>query len=489
MMPFEEKYPALALALHIEEPRRIGIEGDIEPPAPECDLLYVGERRSLRPLRQWLDRGGRLCLIARNLETVAAFAREEPLVVHEGVSIELCDELGPGEARRLANTYPFRSPATTGLPSLFAMELLRETAIAHTHLCDDLYRDALFHNLLRNYRRIDGSFDAGHLKMQGVPAIICGAGPSLDVELVEACRDRALIIGGGSAIPLLGERLHLALAFDPNEEEYHRLKGASMERLPLIYGARLHRGVLDLPIGRRGYLRTGTGGAIDLWLEEALNLAPPISTLTLGRGAMSVTTLAVALAHSMGCNPIAFVGCDMAQQDGLDYAEGVAVKRPATGVAEHRIEQGGITTKVKWLLESEAISDYAAAAPDVAWLNATPGGLGFAAIPRVDRKVLLSWPERDGIETRLHEQMLPLSLDVDLPLERVKASLLECRALIERGLSPGSLALLEDEIAYTLLLEPIARAKRRLGPFEARELIEPLDHMLSAWHDAEYATD
>ena len=98
--------------------------------------------------------------------------------------------------------------------------------------------------------------------------------------------------------------------------------------LPFLFGSRLYPKVFELFDGPYGYIRSGTGGALESYVEQELGLNDPYLGYDLGREALSVTTLALSLAHSWGCNQIIFAGVDMAYAREKHYADGVPVNAP-----------------------------------------------------------------------------------------------------------------------------------------------------------------
>ena len=108
-----------------------------------------------------------------------------------------------------------------------------------------------------------------------MPAVVCGAGPSL--EELHMPENGALVLAGGSAIAALKTiKPHLLFAIDPNEEEYRRLATHPHKEVPLVFGSRLERRVLAEHKGPRGYLVTGTGGYLESWLEQEAGIPPCI---------------------------------------------------------------------------------------------------------------------------------------------------------------------------------------------------------------------
>ena len=90
------------------------------------------------------------------------------------------------------------------------LKLLRLSAVSHAMLTEALYSHKLLSNLLRNIKQWPTSFFANALKgkFKGIPAIICGAGPSLSETFasLRTVEDKALIFAGGSAIAVSATR-------------------------------------------------------------------------------------------------------------------------------------------------------------------------------------------------------------------------------------------------------------------------------------------
>ena len=210
------------------------------------------------------------------------------------------------------------------------LQLYRLSTVAQALLTEALYSHRLLDNLIPNIFCWPHSFFANDLrdKLKGIPAIICGAGPSLAAtfEQLKQVEDRALIIAGGSTISALSNQgiiPHIGIALDPNSEEFDRLKAASSFHMPFLYASRLESRVFNTCNGDKGYLRTQTGGACEAYFEKTMGLeATPIGP-ELGPEALSVTTLAIALAVEMGCDPIILNGIDLAYTGMQRYAEGV----------------------------------------------------------------------------------------------------------------------------------------------------------------------
>jgi hypothetical protein len=107
----------------------------------------------------------------------------------------------------------------------------------------------------------------------------------------------------------------------------------------------------------------------------------------------NVVNFCVEIARSMGCDPIIFVGMDLAYTDMKSYAEGVIpdakvtkkelLEAPGFGnkaIVRTDINGKPVHTLWKWVAEAQWIGDYAQKHPDVTFVNATEGGIGFPEV-------------------------------------------------------------------------------------------------------------
>lgn len=178
-------------------------------------------------------------------------------------------------------------------------------------------------NTLRNLPVIAGSGDPSRLasRFSGVPAIIVGAGPSLDRQLddLRASAASALIVAADTAWrPLVsaGINPHFVIAVDPTEANGRHLREVHPSRQ--TWG--IVEGSVD-PIALSAFsdsLFTFRVGTHHPW--------PWLQTIGIERSFVrawgSVLTSAFDLTLSFGCDPIVFAGADMAFTDGRPYCRG-----------------------------------------------------------------------------------------------------------------------------------------------------------------------
>jgi len=262
-----------------------------------------------------------------------------------------------------------------------------------------------YRNFYRNIRLLPGTTLGDALKdaFTGTPAIICGAGPSLNkhLALLKSLEDKALIFAGGSALNALnvaGIRPHLGAGIDPNPEQFVRMKANVSMETPFLYRNRMDYNALSTIRGRRLYISGGGGYDTAKWFEQELQ----IPTEEIDEG-FNVINFCLDIARLWGCNPIIFVGMDLAYTQLQAYAAGV--------VAEASVEQEYITSRKdlddravlkkdifgepiytlwKWVTESQWIGDFAKKYPQKKLINATEGGLGFPGVPNLSLDTVIT---------------------------------------------------------------------------------------------------
>lgn len=236
---------------------------------------------------------------------------------------------------------------------------------------------------------------AGHFK--NIPAIICGAGPSLgkNIHILKTLQDKALIMAGGTAMNVLngaGIMPHFGLGIDPNPSHYSRLISNTAFETPFFYRQRMFSPALKMIHGERIFV-TGAGGyRLPSWFEERLEI-PKVPDLEEGH---NIVNFNLSIAKDLGCNPILVVGVDLAYSDNLSYAPGLvrhAIQDPKEAfltkysheelLIKNDINGVPVNTLWKWVNESLWYAQFASKNPDVTLLNCTEGGIGFPHVPNV----------------------------------------------------------------------------------------------------------
>lgn len=370
--------------------------------------------------------------------------------------------------------------------SLFVDKILFECAQKNDIVDEYLKFGIVFYrNFYRNVWMIPKSLKAAALfgKFHGVPAIICGAGPSLknNLHVLSTLTDKALIFAGGSSLNALragGVTPHFGAGVDPNPTQYYRLLGTSSVSVPFFYRLRMQYQALREVQGPLLYLNGAGGYDTADWLEKELG----IEGEAVDEG-HNVVNMCAEVARAMGCNPLIFVGMDLAYTDLKHYAEGV-VEDPSmdekalnlSAVTRKDIHGEPVYTEWKWVAESEWLSKYKEEHLDLTILNATEGGLGFRDIPNVSlEEVVNTYLTKDFILTEwIQDELKGASLEFVSP-EHIESALLRLREGLVGSLKEIETLLEETEMVREMVVdgeEPPDNFQSGLAALAETELVE-----------------
>ncbi len=540
--PFLERYPYFPFLLSVTpyEPLQEDssdadqVELYEEIQKTKAEVLYIfGLGFYYSILLPWLngEKGRQVVFIEHDLAVIAKGLETAQLDdLFRDERVHLCFSLEKkGLAKEIAERFPSESVAVLGLSSYkkryktyfndLKSSLIRGSILTFAHRQESLHYHRLFRNMLSNFLLLEEAFTPHKMKgcFEKIPAIIVGAGPSLAeaIPTLKNLKDRALLFAGGSSIIALENRgiePHLAFAIDPNREEYTRLKQHRFMSLPLIFGSRLMPRVFSAFAGPRGYVRTSTGGPFEAWMEGELGLEGKSLLDARDSEALSVTIISVKTALLLGCDPIIFVGMDLAFRKQERYCKGILPSmtlelekhRLIQRTAEMPIVKKGrkglyVETAYKWVMESRCLSGIAKAHPDTTFIDATEQGL---SIPGVDYTPLdkVSFKNTYPLESMVHAEIgragLSLTREgIRKPLLKLKKSLETSAALIDEMIKdpthPKNIALeidLKDELAYGLLLGHLEEHLFALSPNESlvrkecREVINAYLRTMAEFH-------
>ncbi|HRD55317.1 MAG TPA: DUF115 domain-containing protein, partial [Parachlamydiaceae bacterium] len=178
----------------------------------------------------------------------------------------------------------------------------------HDSLVDEYlgYGAHFFNNFYQNIKLLPGSYHGNALfqKFKGVPAIICGAGSSLNkhFKALKALEKKALIFAGGSAFNALAANdimPHFSAGIDPNSAQTARIKETCHLPVPFFFRNRIHSDALKLIKGKRLYIPGSGGYDISEWYEDQLKIDRK-EILDEGH---NVVNFEVEIAKMLGCNP------------------------------------------------------------------------------------------------------------------------------------------------------------------------------------------
>jgi hypothetical protein len=350
-----------------------------------------------------------------------------------------------------------------------------------------------YQNFYANARKLHGAYPAHALfqKFHNVPAIICGAGPSLNknVHLLRGLEERALIFAPGSSFNVLNAHQiipHFGAGVDPHPPQIERLKQQSSFETPFFYRQRWNSDALAQLHSQRLYMRGACGYPVVEWLEECLGIQGPV----LDEGD-NVVHECMHIAYAMGCNPIIFVGMDLAYTQNKLYASGVVPERENLTiepechydqpVLSKDVDGKEIWTHWKWLSEAEWITRFVSNVSqqhaDKCFINATEGGLGLKNVASMslqeakDQFLLKSYPLQQRIHqefeavralhaprNHIEEAFQTLKISLELCLNKIEQIIaeLQCRQLQKRSGWAVLLEVeLEEELAFQVILAPM----------------------------------
>lgn len=285
-----------------------------------------------------------------------------------------------------------------------------------------------------------------------VPAIICGAGPSLNknIHLLSQLKEHALIFAGGSALnALIPQEIipHFGVAIDPNIHQYSRVAATQQYKVPFFYHNRLFHKALTAITGPLLFLNGEGGYNVPDWFEDQLKIEGEKLD-----GGHNVVNFSLQIARALGCNPIIIVGTDLAFTNDEYYAKGIAshlnltkeevnIHNPEVPVVLREDIYGQpIQTLWKWISEAEWISDFAELNPELTVINCTEGGLGFKGIPNHSLQEIIDkfFQEPRTEIAKIHEIIQRNSLShittekiIEL-LNELKESLTHCILLLSK---------------------------------------------------------
>ena len=294
--------------------------------------------------------------------------------------------------------------------------------------CRDMGQQVLT-NLMRNLCHMPQAVLGSSLRdaLRGLPAIICGAGPSLNriIPKLAQLKDRALIIAGGTAVNALNNHgiiPHLVAHIDPHPP-FRRFLQQEISETPFFYQHRFSHELLPKVHGQRVWV-AGTGSyPIEEWMSSACGIESERRD-----SGWTVATFCTSLALELGCETLVLAGMDFAcAPDETIYAAGVSGEEHENEFMTVQNEEGiEIFTKRDWLMSAEWLSATATAHPERKWLNASTGGIPIKGVATTDLSDELR--QTFDVEAHLHAalaQATPSNVDqakVDDVLSQLKKS-------------------------------------------------------------------
>lgn len=234
------------------------------------------------------------------------------------------------------------------------------------------YGKKVTRNFYLNLPAMKESKKAASLKFLKVPAVICGAGPSLScqLELLKSSANKALIFAGGSllsALPKAGISPHFGAMVDP-DPSYRRFSNCDFYETPFLYQMRLSHQILRLIHGQK-LLSAGSGEmAIESYYTE----------MPLLESGWNVANFMATVAAEMGCDPIVLIGMDMSYELNQEYVKGVESLEEDHNKKVHLLKTmkgKKVFSRKDLLMGKQFFSELNQRYPHLTFINATEEGL------------------------------------------------------------------------------------------------------------------
>lgn len=178
-------------------------------------------------------------------------------------------------------------------------------------------------NIFNNMNNISKGADLKDFygKTENIPAIIVSAGPSLNknISLLKNVKNRALIVAAGSTVTAMdkvGIRPHIMFGVDGLPITSRVYNSLDWEDVYFAYTLTVHHDGLTKYKGPRIYVRTVTEGQSQ-WLDNYTGHVTPVI-----QAGGSCAHSAFSFAKALGCNPVIFIGQDLAYTNLQTHAEG-----------------------------------------------------------------------------------------------------------------------------------------------------------------------
>lgn len=221
-------------------------------------------------------------------------------------------------------------------------------------------------------------------KLEGIPVIIVGAGPSLNYNMhyLKEVKDKAIIIAAGSAIKVLdsnGIVPHFRIAFDAGEGERNVFKNIDNKSCPLIFSDLLNYHIVEEYKGNKVRM-TLDSDFFSRYIARKL-----YNDEFVYESGFSVTNVAMSVAIKLGLKKIIFMGQDLCYTEGSLYAKGSWMENDgnlnflAKGFIKTTNVLGETVYSNKpFLAMRDLFERKIKLSPDVKFINATERGLNIA---------------------------------------------------------------------------------------------------------------
>ena len=220
-----------------------------------------------------------------------------------------------------------------------------------------IYLKNVFQNLLNTKKiKLINSLKKSFFK--DIPAIICGAGPSLEknISLLDDLKDKALIFAGGTALNILNKNdimPHFAASID-RQSPHDKFKESKSFYIPFFLQMQMSHQNYSLIHGDKILIPSYGAYGLEDWIYEELGLGKKDS-FEIG---WTVGTALISIAKSLGCNPIIFLGMDFCYEKEKYSIKVAKDKTPCEPIEVLDIHNKVVFSQKDWILARDWIEDF-----------------------------------------------------------------------------------------------------------------------------------
>jgi len=310
-------------------------------------------------------------------------------------------------------------------------------------------------NFLNNFPKLIDNYIIQNIsnKFENIPAIIVSAGPSLDknINYLKEVKDKAVILTGGRPLGVLINKNiipNFIVSIDPGIGALYLQRDKANTNIPLI----------TTVVSNDQVVATNTGKKLFISTSEYTELIKHLTNNTLGElpqgGSVANTCLSVA--HYMGCDPIIFVGQDLAFTDGLKHAESSKNKSPnkSNVIPKGDLKVPGIyggEVDTSWQLYTfiKWFEDFIEIHPNRRYINATQGGASISGTDVMDlNEVINEYCQENYDFANIYNAIFAEKINIDINDVYSKFSELQKDSLNVKEKAEQALVLNEQMLDY-----------------------------------------
>ncbi|NGX56436.1 MAG: hypothetical protein K1060chlam5_00677 [Candidatus Anoxychlamydiales bacterium] len=305
-------------------------------------------------------------------------------------------------------------------------------------------------------------------KFQDTPAIIVGAGPSLEknIDLLKSLEDKALILAGGSSLNALSNvkiKPHISASIDKtfSSEKFKKIKNQGSL---FFYQNNMNYENFKLIKSNKVLVSDFNAYPLERFIYEKLDVLQESFN-----GGWTVSTFLINIAKTLSCNPIILIGMDLSYTDKKYIKD---VEEEAFKIKKEKtldINNNEVFIQNDWIEAKLWIEEFKKNNKDILVINSTEGGVGFKNIENINLKEVLKKLKPNPNLNALIEKNIQNTQEIELDrnklnkiMQSIYKSLINSNKIldeylqeIEKNIVDFNLIRLSREIIYIYLLDPI----------------------------------